>query len=132
MTPDPVDSLTRFTPAAGLDPAELMFRMGRASAPTRLRWKLSVLGLALSNAVAVGWIAFRPDTPVPTPEVVTVVVPVPVPEPLPPLPQPEPSGYGAFRVHDDPDHWPAPEPVAGVAPPGPPLTPLAARRGDLD
>ena len=131
MTPDPVDRLARFTPAVGPDPAELMFRMGRASAPTRLRWKLAVAGLLLTNAVAVAWIAFYPDSPTPTPAAVTVVVPVPVSEPLPP-PQSEPSGYGAFRVHDDPDRWPALEPIAGVAPPGPALTPLAARRGDLD
>ena len=132
MSTDPADRLARFTPAAGPDPAELLFRMGRASAPTRLRWKLAVLALLLTNAVAAGWIAFRPDPPVPTPEVVTVVVPVPVAEPMPHDPTRDSGGWIGLRVHDDPERWPAFEPVAGVNPPRPPLTPLAARRGELD
>lgn len=123
------DRLARFTPA-GPDPAELLFRMGRASAPTRLRWKLAVAGLVLTNAAALGWVALRPEPVVP--EVVTIVVPVPVPEPAPVYPPADRVDYGAFRLRDDPDRWPAAEPVAGVAPPGPPLTPLAARRAELD
>ncbi|MBN9520197.1 hypothetical protein J0H58_16985 [bacterium] len=128
------DRLARFTPAAGPDPADLLFQMGRASAPTRLRWKLAVSGLLLTNALALGWIALRPDPPVPVPEAVTVIVPVPVPVPeaAPLYPQPEPTSIGPFRVRDDPDRWPSAEPVAGIAPPSPPLTPLAARRGELD
>jgi hypothetical protein len=132
MSTDPADRLARFTPAAGPDPTELLFRMGRASAPTRLRWKFVVLVLALTNAVAVGWIVFRPDPPVPSPEVVTVVIPVPVAEPLPHYPPPESGSLTGFRIHDDPDRWPVVEPFAGIAPPGPPLTPLAARRGEID
>jgi hypothetical protein len=123
------DRLARFTPA-GPDPAELLFRMGRASAPTRLRWKLAVAGLVLSNAAALGWIAFRPEAE--APDVVTVVLPVPVVEPGPTHPPADRPDYGAFRLRDDPDRWPVAEPVAGVAPPGPPLTPLAARRADFD
>jgi hypothetical protein len=132
MSSDPADLLARFTPAAGPDAAELMFRMGRASAPTRLQWKLAVLGLMVTNAAAVGWIAMRPDPSLPAPEVVTVVIPVPVVEPVPSYPTADPPGVGVIRVFTDPDHWPALEPIAGIAPPGPPLTPLAARRGDLD
>lgn len=126
MTPDPADALARFTPV-GPDPAELLVRVGRATAPTRLRWKLAVLALVLTNAVAVGWIAFRPATP----EVVTVVVPVPVPvvvEP-PPSPPPEPSSLAVLRGRYD--LGPAVT-LVHVAPADPPLTPLAARRGELD
>jgi hypothetical protein len=122
------DRLARFTPAAGPDPADLLFRMGRAAAPARLRWKLAVAALVLTNAAALAWIAARPDPHVPVVEVVPVVIPVPVPEAAPP----EAWSLGALRFRDDPDHWPAGVPVAGVAPSGPPLTPLAARRGELD
>ena len=59
MSTDPADRLARFTPAAGPDPAALLFRMGQASAPTRLRWKLGVLALVLTNAAAVGWMAYQ-------------------------------------------------------------------------
>lgn len=130
MIPDPADLLARFTPAAGPDGGELMYRMGRASAPTRKRWKLAVVGLILTNTAALGWLVFRSDPPLLTPDVVTIVVPVPVL--LPSVPRSEPSSYGAFRVHDDPDRWPPFAPVAGVVPAGAPLTPLAARRGDID
>lgn len=122
------DRLARFTPAAGPDPADLLFRMGRASAPTRLRWKLAVTGLLLTNAAALAWIALRPDPPVPEVEVVPVVIPVPVPGAAPP----EAWSLGALRLRDDPDRWPVAVPVANFAPSEPPLTPLAARRGDID
>lgn len=122
MTPDPADALARFTPV-GPDPAELLVRVGRATAPTRLRWKLAVLALLLTNAAAVGWIAFRPATP----EVVTVVVPVPVVVvESPPSPPPEPSSLGALRGW--PDLGPPPT-LAALVPPAPPLTPLDVRRG---
>lgn len=129
---DPADRLARFTPAAGPDAADLLYRMGRASAPTRLRWKLAVAGLLLTNVGALAWIRLRPEPTVATPVVVPVVVPVPVPEPLPDYHATGLPREGGFRVHDDPDRWPAVEPLAGVAPPGPPLTPLAGRRGEID
>ncbi|HYH68860.1 MAG TPA: hypothetical protein VD866_29475 [Urbifossiella sp.] len=124
--------LARFTPAAGPDAAELLFQMGRAAAPTPLRWKLGVAALLLTNTAALAWIILRPEPAVPTPVVVPVVMPVPVLEPSPGYQAADPPHYGPIRVHDDPDRWPAPEPLAGVAPPGPPLTPLDARRGVID
>jgi len=126
------DRLARFTPA-GPDAGELLFRMGRASVPT-LRWKLAVAALLLMNATALAWIALRPEPAVPPAVVVPVVVPVPLPvtEPSAGYHATEHARYGAPRVFDDPDRWPAVEPLAGVAPPDPPLTPLAGRRGEID
>ncbi|MFO0801184.1 MAG: hypothetical protein U0804_27270 [Gemmataceae bacterium] len=119
------DRLARFTPV-GPDPTELLVRMGQASAPTRLRWKLAVAALLASN-VALTWFALRPTPGTPSePTVVPVVVPVVVPD------APEPQWYGGLRVHDDPDRRPPSEPLAAAAAPGPMLTPLAARRGELD
>ena len=128
---DPAYRLARFTPA-GPDAAELLVRIGRASAPTRLRWKLGVAGLLLTNAAAIAWIAFRPDPPVPVAVVVPVVVPVPTPDPQPSYHATGVAREGGFRITDDPDRWPAVETLAGVDPPGPPLTPLAGRRGEID
>jgi hypothetical protein len=125
MTPDPAAALARFTPV-GPDPAELLVRVGRATAPTRRRWKLAVLALVLTNAAAVGWIAFRPAAA--APEVITVVVPVPVVI-EPPIPPPEPSSLAVLRGRYD--LGPAAT-LVRVAPGDPPLTPLAARRGEFD
>ncbi|QDU21425.1 hypothetical protein [Urbifossiella limnaea] len=116
------DRLARFTPV-GPDPAELLVRMGRASAPTRMRWRVAVAVLLASN-VAFAWFALRPAPPT-EPVLVPVVVPIAVPN------TPVPPWSGGLRVYDDPDRW-QPEPLAGVAPSGPMLTPLAARHGDID
>lgn len=128
---DPADRLAGFTPV-GPDAAELLVRMGRASAPTPLRWKLGVAGLLLTNAAALMWIGLRPEPPAPQAVVVPVVVPVPVAEPHPGYTVTETLRPGPPRVHDDPDRWPPFVPLAGVTPPGPPLTPLAGRRGEID
>lgn len=129
---EPADRLARFTPAPGPDAAELLFRMGRASAPAPLGWKLGVASLLLTNAVALAWIELRPEPSIPPTAVVPVVVPVPMPEPTPGYHATELPRYGGFRVYDDPEHRPAVEPLAGVAPPVVPLTPLAGRRGEID
>lgn len=123
MTPDPAAGLAKFTPAPGPDPADLLYRMGRASAPTPLRWKLAVAALLATNAAAVAWIALRPAPPIPVP----VVVPVPVVEPAPPSP-PDPNSLAALRGSD----LPPAVPLGHVAAAEPMLTPLAARRGEID
>ena len=146
LTPDPVfDTLARFTPdASGVDPADILFRAGQASARTRWPWKTAVFGLLLANVVAVGLLTYRDWTaapltygPGPAPEVVTVPVVIPVPaEPVPPPPAsseaPPQWSLGALIGTTDPDQLPKTEPVTGMVPAGPPLTPLAARGGELD
>ena len=127
MTPDPVfDKLARFTPdAGGLDPAEVLYRAGRASARTPLAWKLAVAVLLASNAV---FFLNR------TKPAEVVLVPVPVAEtPAPPATADVPSWgphvlIGAF----DPDRAARPEAVADLAPARAALTPLSARRTDFD
>lgn len=143
MTPDPVfDNLARFTPSGGPDVADILFAAGRASAPTPLVWKLAVAGLVLTNLVAVGVLLFgtRPATPVqpaPEPVAVPVIVPVPVPEPTSPSPESpggtvSPWSVGSLHAAGDADQLPRSEPLAGVQPAHPPLTPSAGRGGEID
>ena len=56
ITPDPVfDKLSRFTPSVpSLDPAEVLFCLGQASAPTHWGWKIAVSGLALVIVALLG------------------------------------------------------------------------------
>jgi len=134
MNPDPVyDKLARFSPdPGGLDPAEVLFRAGRASARTPRGWKVAVAGLLLSNAVGFGWLALRPvpesaQTPVP------LVLPAQVAEP-PPAPPVEASPWSAHTLMGtlDTDRLPPPEAVAGLTDPGRPLALISARRGEID
>jgi hypothetical protein len=139
MTPDPVlDKLARFTPdGSGIDPAELLFRAGRASARTPPVWKIAVAGLLLANVATVGFFLLRPEKPPPPPEPVPVpvVVPVPVtvpsPEPPPsPAASPSPWSLGALLRLSDPRDLPAAQAVTDLAPAEPPLTPRS--RGEFD
>src|SRR5262249_58716654 len=87
MNPDPVfDWLARLAPnGAGLDPAEVLVRAGRASARTAWGWKLAVASLLLANAVTVAVLLMHRDSPRPlevTPA--PAVTPVPAPTPAPP------------------------------------------------
>lgn len=139
MTPDPVfDKLTRFTPSASsLDPAELLFRAGQASARTPWGWKVAVPGLLLVVAVLLGdRLVNTPSANVGSQEVVPVIVVVPVPI-LPPDPGPVPHPsepespwrLGAFHHATDPMDLPGTPASAGLAPADPPLTP---RSRELD
>ena len=132
MTPDPVyDQLAAFTPASALDPAEVLFRAGRASARTPWVWKLAAAGLVLTNMAAVGALTLR------RPEVVTVPAPVAppaaIPETVVPEPTSEPSpGSGLLARRSDPDHWPRPAAGGIDYPPDYPLTLAEARRAKVE
>jgi hypothetical protein len=137
MTPDPVyDKLARFNPdATGLDPAEVLFRAGRASAKTPRVWKVAVAGLLLANAATAAALLFRQEKP-PLPEVipVTVVVPVIMPQTATSPPEapsgPSPDSIGLLTRTFDPD---IPPPPAGFAPPDRPVEILTAgSRGGID
>jgi hypothetical protein len=133
LTPDPVlDKLTRFTPSgSSLDPADVLFRAGRASARTPWGWKVAVSGLAVVIAALLGERVVNNQNANPGPKeaapvVVVVPVPIPVPEPsLSPVPgEPEsPWRLGALLRATDPDDLPSSPALAGLSPADPPLTP---------
>jgi hypothetical protein len=133
MTPDPVaGKLTRFTPSASsLDPAEVLFRAGRASARTPWGWKVAVSGLVLVVAALLGerLVNNQSANPGPrdvAPSIVVPPVPLPAPEPSPsPIPsEPEsPWRLGALLHATDPDDLPSSPGLAGLSPADPPLTP---------
>jgi len=139
MTPDPVlDKLARFTPdGSQLDPAELLFRAGRASARTHWGWKAAVAGLLLANLGTVGFFMSRPGKPapspgpVPVPVVVPVVAPRPDPPPSPDV-SPSPWSLGALLRTTDPRDLPAAQAAIDLAPAEPPLTPRSVGRTDID
>jgi len=135
MTPDPVlAKLSRFTPAA-VDPAELLFAAGRASARTPWYWKAAVAGSLMVNVVCVGLLVFRsPDSEriVPTDP---IAAPLPVPEPVPvvvPVSMPDPWSLQALHHLGDPDRLPQSEPRFEISHSEKPLTVLSARSGELD
>jgi hypothetical protein len=139
MSTDPVARLAKFNPATALDPAELLFAAGRASARTAWGWKAAVGALLLTNAVTVGLLVLRSPAPESQPEPQPAPVVTPGPQPEPPQPSP-PTGpifderwsYGALAAVGDPDQFPKAEPIMGGHPPEAPLTVLAARRGEID
>jgi len=135
MTPDPVlAKLAKFTPSS-LDPAELLFAAGRASANTPWFWKAAVAGSLLVNALCIGLLVF------PTPEQPQIVpadpvaAPVPVSNPIPVVPlasMPDPWSLQALNRVDDLDQLPKAEPKSELSHSGKPLTVLSARSGELD
>jgi hypothetical protein len=137
MNPDPVAKLAKFTPASGVDAAELLFAAGRASARTFWGWKVAVAGLLLSNLALGAFIAFRshelPPAPPPTPPA-TPAQPEPAAAPQPPQPPPsaveEPWSYRTL-MSGNLEQLPRPQPVPNLAP-REPLTVLSGRSGELD
>ena len=131
MTPDPVlDKLARFSPdAGGLDPAEVLFRAGRASVRTPRLWKGAVAALLVANVV----LFLNQSKPAEIVYVYTppVVVTVPQPEPAPP-PDASPWNPHSLIGSLDLDLSPRPEAMTGLAPAATALTPLSARRADID
>lgn len=137
MTPDHVyDKLARFSPdSQGIDPAEILFRAGRASARTHWLWKLAVAALLLTNVAAVGFLAFRDRPERTAPEVVTVPVVIPVVvTPTEPVSAPtesaSPWSYGSLLRTTDPDDLPRSPALVGLTPAAPPLTSLSRRDFD--
>jgi hypothetical protein len=137
MKPDPVAKLAQFTPAPVVDPAELLFAAGRASARTPRGWKAAVVVLGVSNAALTALLVGRPLAAPPAPPPEPIVRPVP-PEPVEPAvpsapasaPPEEPWSYLALRAAD-PDRLPQAETLPTTAAPEP-LTALSGRRGDID
>jgi hypothetical protein len=131
ITPDPVlGKLTRFTPIApSLDPADVLFRAGRASARTPRGWKMAVSGLALVIAALLGERLVNNPGANPGPQEAAralVAVPVPAPDQGPsPIPIGPGSAwrFGAFLHATDPDDVPTSPALAGLSPADPPLTP---------
>jgi hypothetical protein len=139
MSNDPVTKLGKFTPATSLDPAELLFAAGRASARTPWGWKAAVAGLLLTNTLTLTLLALRPQAHVTQPEPPPAPVVPPAQQPGPPQPSlpadpifDEPWSYGALSAVGDPDRFPKSEPIAGAQRPEAPLTVLSARRGEID
>jgi len=135
MTPDPVlAKLARFTPNA-VDPAELLFAAGRASARTPWYWKATVAGSLLVNVVCAGLLLTRPEVAqvVPVEPVETPATPVPEPAPVAaPTSTPNPWSLQALHHLGDPDRLPKNEPRFEISHSGIPLTVLSARSGELD
>jgi hypothetical protein len=139
MTPDPVfDKLTRFTPSeCSLDPAEMLFRAGQASARTPWGWKIAVSGLALVIAALLGERLMNNPNANPRPQeaapaIVVVPVPTPASEPSPyPIPSEleSPWRLGALLHATDPNDLPMSPALAGLSPADAPLTP---RSRELD
>ena len=129
MTPDPVfDKLARFTPdASGLDPADILFRAGRASARTPWAWKAAAAVLLVSNVL------FFLNRSKPS-EIVYVHTPPPESPAPPETPPVESSPWNPHALIGalDPDRTARPEAVADLAPARAALTPLSARRMDID
>lgn len=138
MTPDPVTAkLSRFTPNAALvDPAELLFAAGRASARTPWFWKVAVAGLALGNLVCLALLLWpAPDRPAAQPGLPASAPTLP---PLPPINLPtaphsdDPWSYRMLIYAGDPERFPRPAVTTEREPTGRPLSVLGARRGDID
>lgn len=132
MSEDVIGKLTRFSPTApGLDRDELLFRAGRASAPTGRWWKVAAGVLALTQlGTAVAWRSW----PAPAPVVIVgpSIEPVPVePEPDPVEPAPRNSYLILSRIDPDEPYHPA---DTGSNPPAKPTRPLTAgwRGGPID
>jgi hypothetical protein len=123
-------SLARLQPdAAGLNADAMLFAAGYAVGRRRLWWSLVLSGLlgVLSIGLAVWALAEgskRPSVAPPRPE---VVVPSPAGTPSP---EPSPDGYLHLRrlAEQDPNHWLAPAPTAGIASPVGP-EPMILRSG---
>jgi len=95
MPEDVIAKLGQFTPASGLDRDELLFRAGRASAPSPRLWKIAAGLLAVGQLVtAATWIAW----PRPEPTIVRVPVETPLNEPTDyhPLPTGKPGASSYF------------------------------------
>jgi hypothetical protein len=125
MTPDPrLDWLTRLQPNGSvLDPADVLFHAGRASARTPRAWKLAVTGLLLANFVMVGFLLARRDVPR-LPDAASAPVAVPTPAPAPPSdsrPGSDPDSVFSLARSFDPD---APPPPAGFVAADRPAAPL--------
>jgi hypothetical protein len=128
MTPGPgLDWLTRLRPNGSLlDPADVLFHAGRASAGIPRGWKLAVAGLLLANAVLAGILLSGRD-PARPPGVTPAPVAVPAPTPAPAPPPGSPAGRDSNSIVSlsrsiDPD---APPPPAGFVPPDRPAAPLS-------
>jgi hypothetical protein len=133
MTPDPLAKLAKFTPAA-VDPAELLFAAGHASACTPWVWKAAVGASLLVNLLCIGLLFRSSESPrVVLPEP-TVVPAMPVVEPVPslPAPTPDPWSYQALRVTGDLDRFPKSEADTAISHTGKPLSVLSARSGAID
>jgi hypothetical protein len=124
MTPGPeLDWLTRLQPNGSvLDPADVLFHAGRASARTPRAWKLAFAGLMLANAVTVGLLLSGRDAP-PLPDAASAPVVVPTPAPALPTgsrPGSDPDSVYSLARSFDPD---APPPPAGFVAPDRPAAP---------
>jgi hypothetical protein len=100
---DVIRKLAGFTPAPPpVDPAEVLFRAGRESAPSRRPWQLLAAVLVASHAA---WLIPRPTAEPAVPPMPAVV----------PAPAPDPASYLALSSRFD-----DPRPPAGPDAPDPP------------
>lgn len=130
MSEDVIAKLTRFTPtAAGLDRDELLFRAGRASAPSARWWRVAAGVLAVTQIGTIA--AWRLHAPA-TPAVVPVVEPVAVEPGAEPVEPPPRNSYLILsRIDPDEQYHPA---DVGPNLPARPIRPLTAgwRGGPID
>ena len=132
MSEDVIGKLARFSPTApGLDRDELLFRAGRASAPSARRWKVVAGVLALAQVgTAAAWLAW------PAPAPVVIVSPAVEPAAVDAAPQPvEPPPRNSYLIlsRTDPDQ-PYESADPDPSPSGTPTRPLTAgwRGGPID
>ncbi|MBX9584694.1 MAG: hypothetical protein K2X87_30695 [Gemmataceae bacterium] len=129
MTPEPdLGPLAAFTPASGLDPAEVLFRAGRATARTPRVWKLAVAGLVALNVATAAALLL------PEPAVVAG------PEQVEPAPTPGAHAPGSPE-HDSPEGGllagasdldaPRPEVLPNMVAARYPLTALSGRQAEI-
>jgi hypothetical protein len=133
LTPDPtLGRLAGFTPAAALDPAEMLFAAGRASARTPWGWKAAVAGLLALN-VATAAALLRPGHPPPSDPAPGVHTPVPPSDEQPPVEDaPDSPGEAMLVRTTNLDDRPRPEVITDLVAARYPLTPVSGRRGEID
>lgn len=129
MSEDVIHKLTRFSPmATDLDRDVLLFRAGRASAPSARWWRIAVGILVATQVGTVAlWLGFtRPAPPIAAP------VQIPAVEALDETVEPPPRNSYLILSRIDPDDpaFPGLADDLGPAIPRPPLT--AGWRGPID
>jgi hypothetical protein len=116
---DLINMLARFTPTTELNRDELLFRAGRASAPSPRWWKRATAALAVAQAVTLA-LLLHPPEPRPAAAPPVAAPAPPDAEPAPPLP---PSSYLVLsHTWENGDALPPPAAPTPDSRPAKPLT----------
>lgn len=131
MSEDVIAKLTRFTPTAGFDRDELLFRAGRASAPSTRWWRVAAGLLAVTQVgtLAAWMLHIQSAPPITVPAAVEPIAVEPEAEPVEP---PARNSYLILsRIDPDEPYRPAGTDAATPTKPRPPLT-AGWRGGPID